>query len=346
MKTKIIALATAFLMVAVAGVCLINVSESMDASVLDTDTVKVYVQDSNGIVNSESVYAYDLYEALNNVEVLPLAVETDSGNDLWKIDAGDYLDVNKDYGDITNIAYGQSVTIYDDTEYNVWVYTKNVSTGAYSWMSAIDALGWYHPFSDYSAIYKVGNVEYSLAAANICIVIGNAAPNVSGMIGLVSVTEFDSDYEFSFYIKGDVDPISVAVHTSNVSGNRVYIDEDDIAAGITVYGWGSNAYDALRNAIGATNVVGQQEYVVEHNMGTYSYFTYFSLIDTIFGRGTESVFTPTTSQYSWWGTKCVLDTDYEDCVFTLGYYTLLRFDEDVFSDDFKVEYTTTIYPVN
>ena len=88
----------------------------------------------------------------------------------------------------------------------------------------------------------------------------------------------DSAYLCSFYIKVTA---GVSLSTSSITvktvagGPASAINSSNLYSGITVYGYGSNAYAALLDAVG-TNLVG----------ANYS-ATYNGWIDTLFGLGTN-----------------------------------------------------------
>ena len=63
---KIFAITAAVMMMAVAGFALVDSSDSDATTTLQNDTVKVYVVDGNNVY-SETVYAYDLYQAVKAV---------------------------------------------------------------------------------------------------------------------------------------------------------------------------------------------------------------------------------------------------------------------------------------
>ena len=342
MDTKrITAVFLAAIMVAVAIGSILQVSNDIYATdeTQSTGNVNVYFKDQSQNTNMASVTAYDLYEAVVKAgATLGYTVQTATGNDSWKTfvysPAGSYYDINKDYGTISTITIGSNSPV-SISNYSIYVYNKTTNSNLFGWNPAIDAIGWYHPYNDYSAIGTVSNVNYSLASANIAIVYGSGEPDITNMKSLTDVNRYDDNYQYSFIIQGEVSPVTINAITEGADGfeSAIYTEED-ILGGIFVYGWGSNAYEALKNSIGSSNVEGQASNYILHDMIDYQYYTYYSWMDEILGSQNTS-----EPPYHYWSTYCYNpEGDELYCDYTLGYYTTVTGNTFEHNDTFSVIY--------
>lgn len=338
---RILSVFLAAIMLVVAFGSIVQISD--DASATDgtqsQGNVNVYFKGQNQSLDVTSVSAYDLYEAVVKAgTTLGYTVQTATGNDSWKTlinsAAGSYYDINKDYGTITSITSEGGVPVSIDN-YSIYVYNTLSDETSFGWNPAIDAIGWYHPYNDYSATGKISNTEYSLASANIAIFYGSESPTFTGMKDLTSVNRFDSNYQYSFVLQGDVSPVSISVITEGADGfETMTVTEVEIAGGIFVYGWGSNAYEALKDALGSSNVEGQSDNYILHDMINYQYYTYYSWMDTILGKGTD-----TSDGYHYWSSYCYdSDGNEQYCDYTFGYYTTVAGNAFEHNDTFTVTY--------
>lgn len=340
-KKRMLSVFLAAIMLAVAFGSIVQISD--DASATDgtqsQGNVNVYFKGQDQSVDVTSVSAYDLYEAVVKAgTTLGYTVQTATGNDSWKTlinsAAGSYYDINKDYGTITSITSEGGVPVAIDN-YSIYVYNTLSNGTSLGWHPAIDAIGWYHPYNDYSATGKISNTEYSLASANIAIFYGSELPTFTGMKDLTSVNRFDSNYQYSFVLQGEVSPVSISVITEGADGfETMTVTEEEIAGGIFVYGWGSNAYEALKDAIGSSNLSGQNDSSILHVEPDYQYYTYYSWMGQILGSQNTSV-----PPYHYWSSYCYnSEGDELYCDYTLGYYTTVTGNAFEHNDTFTLIY--------
>ncbi len=160
--------------------------------------------------------------------------------------------INPDYGKVTSI---DGVTSNSTYVWNVYTYSE-----ADGWQVAVTP-GFITPFADRShrastVVFYYGS-EDSYIPANVYYELSDK--NLGSLINPVG----DENYAMEFYLK-----IDVLGFIPNIrDGTSVtYLDEDyfmwdtkelteeDLKAGITVKGYGSNAYTALVNAIGENNI--------------------------------------------------------------------------------------------
>ncbi len=314
---------------------------------------------------SKTVSAYDGYQAVTAADAdLGFTANASAANALWYVvyyegTAYEYRDCNIDYGTLSSIdeadADGTS-TNYPISDYHIYAYGAKTTTDGISteWFEIIPAIGWMHPYSDYSAYYtdpnSNGAVTYSLAVSNIAISHGIATPeqlNGIATIGNTPVSKYNGAYQYSFKISGtglkSFSDVSVTMKDEEGFYDDV-IEGGTSIAETTIYGWGSNAYEALKDALGISNVNGQSEYAKVHeNSDGSMYYTYYSWIQDILGSGTESSSTGTSTTYKYWASytspSCTSDSY---CLYTFGYYSGITGAPNSVSD-FGLRYEVSTY---
>ena len=288
------AIAVAAIMLAAGFFVIANTDDSEATNMSPTVNVYYYINGDNPGWGCVSKTAYNLYEAVYDANVNYQYGTVTAASSSWT----DGTNPNRDYGLITGIGSLQNFTImaYDGSN---WVDVTNCP------------LGWIRPFVDYGAIVSVPNCPLS-ASANVAIVVGNEdVDEIDSQIGLSTVYGY-SNTLYKFTIKdstGDLTFTNLPVRTF-VGGvlTTVYISASDIQTtnGFDVYGYGSDAYLALIDAVGANlvsenmsnnKILAWQSHVNANNV---TYYTYYSWMGTLFGAGTESDITEDDSTYWYW----------------------------------------------
>lgn len=307
MKTKAFAIMAAFMMLAVAGIAVVGVSDESDAT--STGSVKVYYYDSTDQEwKSSTKVAYNLYEAIvDAISDLHYSVTIQGGNTHW--DSG--YNPNKDYGLITQI--NQS------TNYKIYAYNNADE----AWNDITNyPLGWFRPYEDYTAV----NVDGHYAAyANVAIVTQNGQgvyydyTTITGMIGLTSVQTSSNMYSFTLKdLTGTVEVPQGAVAKMPSGSTYTYqsITTQMLQSGVTVYGFGSDAYLALIDAVGA-DLVGQMTAYAAHT----GYYTYYSWMTSLYDAGTVPLYDEDDQiiGYQYWELR---NTSNVALSWTMGYYSI------------------------
>lgn len=319
------------LLAAILAIVLVVVPVAMmsdsDATGDSSGNITVYFYDSEEGLTWDTVQAYDIYQAImaaNNVT----AAATE-GDDLWYYNAGGYYDINATYGTLATIN-GNSVD-----NYNIFVSTGD------GWDDAQPALGWYRPYSDYASTVTFDGEE-SAGASNVAIIPTDVDIDDLTFINIQNLTQITttSEYRYTFYIQD-------ATQTVEISSVSVIIDNDgedvstnigttDLQNGVTIVGYGSDAYLALKNALG-NNLAGQTT-VTDDSQG---FTTYYSWMDTMFGVGTVYEYDEEkgTSTYIYWSSYT---SQWVYLSYTLGYYSSID-GADNDGADFRVIYERSTY---
>ncbi len=328
MSKRIIAVAVAAMFVFGAFIVSMNAG---DSEAVTAGSMNIYVYDGDGWTDYTNLSGYNALQALqaNGVAVVP-ASHYESSTDTTFLstdyviqksnDWGAYDEINSNYGDV------YSINGVQEDEDNVWsTYYYDGS----SWVAGPDAIGFIVPFSD-GAIssanvvlyYNAGDSSTDIMSAINTYMQGKTLKSVINVLS----SDVQSTYATEFYIKitatGYVPSIVDGTTVTYKDGNEwksKTLGASDLTSGITVLGYGSNAYAALKNAIGTANVAGIDAY------GPYN-----GWITTIFGLGTVS-----GTNYTYWVQKTSPNTYLS---FNMGAYSTL--------DNVPTDYvgtTTTLY---
>ncbi|MCQ2070056.1 MAG: hypothetical protein MJZ68_02885, partial [archaeon] len=206
---------------------------------------------------------------------------------------GAYDDLNPEYGKVTAIG---NVVNSDSAVWNVAYYKGN------EWNVATCTLGYISPFAD--AFCASANVALYYGDVTLSVIADHASNSAS------LITPLGADYLYSFNIKISTNDMPIIAQNTMVqvldNHKLQYIDltADMLRSGVTIYGYGSNAYAALKNAVGAANITGEE-----------SYATYYGWINTLFGLGTVS-----GSNYIYWN-QYIAPNTYSS--FSMGYYSTI-----------------------
>lgn len=302
---KIMAIAAALMMMAV---CITVVDATDDADATSVGTVKVYYYNSNNQQwDSSTQTKYNLYEAIYGARTtLGYTLTTTGANTQW------YSGYNP------NMNYGLINEINNSTDFQIFGY--NNTDGAWNNLTNY-ALGWFKPYADYVAV----NVDGHYAAyANVAVVTQDNQGNfydyttITDMIPLTPVQNVSACL-YSFQLFDTTGTITLTQGTmAKVLNGSTYEYQDisnlDLTTGITVYGYGSDAYLALLDAVGS-NLSGQMTAYIAHT----GYYTYYSWMDTLFGVGTvPDIQNNVIVGYSYWMS---MDSQSNYLNWTLGYYS-------------------------
>ena len=367
MKKKHIAALIAFVMLAVGIVAVPGVDDA-DASTTLSNNVDVYVVDGT-TTTSKSVYAYDLYQALttaindsefslNAVTTTTTTVVVDSttsvttNNSSWNKDVFSYYDANNEaqyyknpnenYGTLSTVTIGE--TTYPSGSFSVYVYQKPTNGTAYSWTPALPAIGWYHPFADYSAYYTSNNTDYSLAAAAIAIVVNNGSTPTEGRTPM-TVTSNTNRCLYTFVLKGPNATGAIGKEVlifdprTGTYQTKVLEQSDLTGNGITITGWGSNAHEALKVAVcNNMEVTSLYHQVITSPSGNYD--QYYGWYNTILGVGTVTIDLGNGNyEYHWWQTSANTGSGLVSTGYSFAYYSLLSGAQNVLtSSSCGIEY--------
>ena len=221
-----------------------------------------------------------------------------------------YTTNNTDYGTITKLFGLENST---ESSWNVYVYKNG------SWSEGIDAIGLYQPFSDYVEEYRVSNIALYYGAT------GSLESMDFDGLSIIPLTQVPasasdahaSDYQVDFTFVRTVDGQTVTT---------------------TAVGYGSNGFEALKNAVGTdaiTGVIGSSDY------GTYGWLTKLFGIGTVQISGQETPDDWTDDVYTYWALyyddPATAEVDWKYADFTSAFYGTLD-GSAVHADSFRFVY--------
>lgn len=305
------------------------VADSEESDAVSAGTMNIHVYNGSSWTSYTGLSGYNALQALQNSEATFTAATHDGflstdyviqKTNNW----GAYDEINSNYGDL--------LTVNGVTETSSMVWNTLYYDGS-EWKIGPAAIGFIVPFTD-----------GAIASANVALYYGQALTDIPDEIYEIDnfagmITPTGSNYEYTFYLK-----VSAAGYSATVSQNTTVWYKDttdntwkqknlasgDITNGITVRGYGSNAYSALKNALSAAepNVI-----------GTETYGAYYGWISSIFGLTTVE-----GSNYTYWTQNTITDSFLS---FNLGAYSGLSNvpadGYDMQESAFKLVYTTYTY---
>lgn len=330
-NNKLCAVLAAFMMVAVAGVVVVQFTDDSDAALGTYDQkINVYYWDGSQW-QASTQGSYNLYQAINAAAGdSGLTPVTATGNSSW---VSGY-DPNRSYGEITSF-----VKIENDEPVVITDYAIKVWSGS-AWVDYTDVpLGWIRPHADYGATVTVPGAAFS-ASANVAIVLNGQDATTLPTTGLqpLQTVAGNNNTLYTFTIHDDAneltftdyktvqvfDPVSATMSTTSFTATGIQGNNSVVAAG-----YGTDVYLALIDALG-TNLVSdnidastgkilawvEHQVFNEQNVYQYSYYTYYSWMVSAFGAGTD--YDEDTGEYIYWGSYSGTYLQ-----FSFGYYSQL-----------------------
>lgn len=361
---KMFAITVAFMMMAVAGIAVIDDSGSSDALNAPTGAYNVYYYDGDAVNGYEwkvqPAATYDLFQAIQEASSSLGFTYTADAAQTW----GTQYNMNP------SPTYGTIYTINNSSDFTIFVYDNRHSATAH-WDVAQPALGWYRCFADYASSVYFPSAAYTFGAtagaANVAIVPGTytsmpnatkagADPQPTGMQALKAIPE-TADYRYTFYIKDEIGTAIVAAGTYAEYYDQTdgwvegEIDSSMLTGdgGLRVRGYGSDVYQAFKDAIGLANLYVQLITWVYHDKGTPEttddYYTYYSWYDLIFGQGTLGPYEGTDdignfTKYIYWEAETHAGYYLE---YSPGYYSKLNGAMGVAASSYDYTYLESIY---
>lgn len=343
-EIKIFAIVAAVMMLAVAGIAIVGASE-LDASSTDITNGSVHVRivdgrSQDGVNVSKTVSAYDgaiaLDTALNTALSSPIAHVMDMRTSYYQVTGTDgdgepiyssYPTINTSYGAITSIN-----NLSNGTENSWHVYCLNPSN---QWVAATQTLGFYKPFADYNVNFQTANIAvyYGTDSAAETYRTNLSTTPVATIIGTSDIINNDN-FRVTFYFKVNMTEAMQTYMTNNniqfsVAGCNFTVA--DLSNGVTVNGFGSDLYTALKQVVGDN--VSAEEGVpgTTYTSGSYSSYNSYSWLNSLFGVNSfqlEGADTPndwSDDVWAWWtqySAYTVLgDTSNVVSDYVLGYYS-------------------------
>lgn len=284
-------------------------ADGADADTGVTGQYSVYAYDGS-VWSSDIVDAYDAAQAVQASEMWN--ANTDSM--VAKYTDGDWVTYNyTTYGNITTFM-GQTNT--DARQWNVFII--NADGGI---VAATDCLGSYKCFSDYDPAHRTANIilYYGSSSTLTQIVAAqyNAYSDKVAESPITSVSDSEA-FQVSFNLQITYSGVNASISGSvyDVNGNLVS-DASLKASTVTVVGYGSDCYLALKDAVGSANFTGEDTVPgVEYN--PYGWIGDMFGLGTVQTGGTDTPSDWTDDTYAYW---CIYDSTGQLADFVLGAYS-------------------------
>lgn len=348
-KQIMVALVAAFVMVVASTAIATNESDSSDAT-SPCGHFTIFVYDGSDWTHENNVCGYDAAIALQNSELW--SADDDVMGERTVTEWG-YTNINSGYGDITTFR-GQT-----ETSVNTW-HTIAYNSTTETWYAGQDNIGHYRPYSDYSttSAWQTANLAFYFGAeltgtdltAFINTLVSYTETDDNG-VTLSSIVTVDnsSDFEVTFNLKvsysgaiidietGTVVTLPDGITTKTLLASDLTQTNGTTVIGITIVGYGSDAYLALIDAIGSDNLDGEN--TIPFNSWTpYSYIYYlFGLTSVEISIGADNIQYTDDDEWVWYKTSTVIGGVTAGAGFNLGWYSPLSCAPET-CDSFVLEY--------
>lgn len=279
-------------------------SEESDAAT--AGDMNLYIYDGSTWYSYTTSNVYNALQALQATKVSYTAEEVDGyystdyviqKSNAW----GDYDEINSNYGNVASI---MGVSEDADNIWNTYYYDQTAD----EWVVGPQELGFITPFTDGAAPSANVVLYYGSEDEDYLSIITNYMSDKT--LASMTVPQGD-DYEYQFYLKvgsdynlSELESVTVTYVDGQSTATKT-LEASDLYSGITVIGYGSTAYAALKDAVGSTNV-----------KGTDTYGSYNGWLDSVFGLTTQIV----NSSYVYWSQY---DSTGSYLSFNLGAYSTL-----------------------
>lgn len=295
MNTKKV-MAFALALFAIAGSFALMGADDSDAASLGQ--TNVYIYDGSTWSDHPGMAGYNALQAL---QATGKTIVADTDYILEKQnDWGAYTEINSNYGNVTSIG---DVPENASNVWNVFVYNNG-------WAVGIDAIGFITPFSDGAAPSAEVVLYYGADTETVPAAVSGHVTSPANPMAIQMNANFMYTFELKVSATGYTPVVSAGTRVLTMTG-EVDLTSDNLTSGITVIGFGSNAYAALKNAVGASNII-----------ATETPGAYYGWISELFGLTTVTA----GSDYVYW-TQNTASGSYLS--FNLGAYSAMS---DVPSD--------------
>lgn len=289
---------------------------------------------TTGVTGQYSVYAYDgeawdseIVSAYDAAQAVQASTMWNSGTDSMvpKYTPGDWVTYNYDtYGNITTF---MGKTNSDTAQWNILI-----ADGSGEFRVADVCLGSYKCFDDYQVNYQ---------ASNILLYYGATTTTTSGILsafdGYTDKAEFTeittvseiAEYKVTFTLA--IDYVGVS---ATISGTVLDVDGDAVTdaalktSTVTIEGYGSDCYIALKNALGTANISGVDA-IPGEGYSAYGWMNQMFGLGTVQTAGTDTPSDWTDDSYAYW---CIYDDAGHLADFVIGAYSPLACAGEPFAD--------------
>lgn len=290
---------------------------------------------TTSVTGQYSVYAYngeawdsEIVSAYDAAQAVKASTMWNSGTDSMvpKYTSGDWVTYNYDtYGNITTF---MGKTNSDTEQWNVFIMdtAKNI-------VAAADCLGSYKCFSDYAADHRTANIllyygPSSTTADDVfeSYLVYETPVNESE----ITIVGTSAAYAVTFTLNIAYGGVTATINgnVTDVSGNTI-TDYALKTSTVTVVGYGSDCYIALKNAIGTTNITGTDD-VPNEGYNAYGWMGEMFGLGTVQTAGTDTPSDWTDDSYAYW---CIYDDAGHLADFVIGAYSPLASAGEPFSDN-------------
>lgn len=315
-----------FIAVIAAVMMIVAIPIGLAASDADADT---------GVTGTYSVYAYDGSAWSSDIVGAYDAAQAVQASDMWNANTdsmvakyiqGDWVTYNyTTYGNITTFM-GKANTATE--QWNVFIFNAFDE-----FLAAEDCLGSYKCFSDYDLDHQTANIVLYFGSSNVTADDVKDSYDAYGAAveksEITNVTNTD-DYKVTFTLSINYDGVNANISGTvlDINGNAV-TDTALKTSTVTIVGYGSDCYLALKDAVGSANITGEDT-VPGQGYNAYGWMGEMFGLGTVQTAGTDTPSDWTDDKYAYW---CIYDDAEHLADFVLGAYSPLACAGEPFGDN-------------
>lgn len=252
------------------------VSQSNDSDAVSAGLMDIYIYDGSSWEEYPDMMGYNALQALQSTG-LDIVADTD-----YIVDGA----INSNYGNVS--AIGDDA----ETDSRVWS-TVYFHDGA--WVVGPDAIGFITPFLD--RWHNSANVVLYYGWNKLTDVPSDVYTYFSGKTLADLIEPYTDDYAYDFYLKVEASGCTptIAEGTEVLWFNEDILDFEYVPLtsqmltdGVDIRGYGSNAYAALRDAVGGDNIDGGYSSFSSFSLFGLSFVDYSSTFDYLWVQSSSS----------------------------------------------------------
>lgn len=286
-----------------------------------------------GVTGQYSVYAYDGSAWSSDIVDAYDAAQAVQASEMWnantdsmvaKYTDGDWVTYNyTTYGNITTFM-GKTNTATE--QWNVFIFDTSDEL-----VAAEDCLGSYKCFSDYDSDHQTANIVLYFESSSVTVDdVNDSYDAYEAAVEKSEITEVTNtdDYMVTFTLGINYNGVNANVEdVYDVDGNQV-TDAALKTSTVTVVGYGSDCYLALKDAVGSVNFIGEDT-VPGQGYNAYGWMGEMFGLGTVQTAGTDTPSDWTDDTYAYW---CIYDDAGHLADFVLGAYSPLACAGEPFGD--------------
>lgn len=285
------------MMLMIGFAAIVSDDSSADDNYVSNGTFTVNVRTSvNTSWITDTVAAYDGALALSRALALH-NTSNDVDTTMYSYPS-QYVEIDYEYGSFTSI---NGIVDSGSSTWHTYYYDANND-----WTPVTDTLGWYKPFGDYDEDHRTANIAVIYGTdSDVATIMNGTDTKPSSSSSVVPVSDIINNpyFRVSFYIKVNSSAYaSLVAAGKDIDVGQSTVTKQQVLDGVYVYGYGSDMYLALKNALG-DKVDGQETVPYDDSNGyevIYGWLYYLLGVNSVWMNSGVSPTDPYDDVWAWW----------------------------------------------